>query len=560
MGTLYILRGPDKGRSIETGEEPILLGRESEHLPLSDDSISRRHALLKPAGEGWSLEDQNSSNGTFLNGRRIFGPTRVQHGDQIKVGATILVFSRQLHVERIRGPQRIRDLVDLDVASSVGDAAILSSIAASEDSVILQPPETTDQVAAWNVMFRIAEIIGTIPQVDDFLERLTDIIFDHLAVDRLVILMLQGADRQLIPHVVRYRAAGRPDRPRIIASRTIIHHVLQTQEGILCANAMTDVRFSGASNQDSIHQLGLRSVVCVPIITTGQTQGVIHLDSSMSRHTFTQEHLRLCTAIGRMAGLVIENSRLLDERIKQQRLAATGQTVAQMSHEIRNIVQGLRSGADVLEMGLKNKRLDVIESGWKISRRVLDRTAMLATNMLSFSKDRRPRFEFIQLNHLIQEVAASLKKRLEEKGVSLTLELEELPAVSADYHGLYQALQNVLFNAVDAVPDSDGRIAVRTLADAGQPRVSIVVADNGPGVASTLAAHIFEPFYSTKGQAGTGLGLAVAAKIMREMKGDIVLETIQPEGARFRLSLRTDLGERPDSEKTHGPAQAAPPR
>ncbi|MBI5289385.1 MAG: FHA domain-containing protein, partial [Chloroflexi bacterium] len=142
MATLYVLRGPDKGLIFDLPDDATLIGRYADRLKLTDDSISRRHAEVRRENGSWVIRDLHSSNGTYHNGHRVFEPTRLQHGDEIKVGATILVFGGQDSVAAVSGQHRIRDLVDIDIASQPGDAAILSSIASSEESVILQTPET----------------------------------------------------------------------------------------------------------------------------------------------------------------------------------------------------------------------------------------------------------------------------------------------------------------------------------------------------------------------------------------------------------------------------------
>jgi len=94
VATLHVLQGPDKGRTYETGAEPqVVIGRTADQVQLSDDSVSRRHAELRPHNDAWVLVDLNSSNGTFLNGQRVVAPIPVKHGDQIRVGSSLLVFT-----------------------------------------------------------------------------------------------------------------------------------------------------------------------------------------------------------------------------------------------------------------------------------------------------------------------------------------------------------------------------------------------------------------------------------------------------------------------------------
>ncbi|HUU85782.1 MAG TPA: ATP-binding protein [Phycisphaerae bacterium] len=559
MPTLHVLRGADKGQTFRTTSEPAVLGRESDQIALSDISVSRRHAELRPENGTWTLRDLSSSNGTYLNGVRISDPVSLKHGDQIKLGGTLLVFSGDETTEQFIGAAATRDMVEFESGGGKMDSSILSAIPGSDDSLILAAPETADAVHAWKVMYRLAELLGVGLAVEGFLERVTDILLDNMVVDRVFVLMRDQESGELMPQVVRYRGKSRGKRPRITTSRTIVQHVLDSKEGILCANAMTDERFADPSqdaNQDSVHRLGLRSVICVPILAHDLVQGVIHLDCSMSRHTYTNEQLRLATAIGRMAGMAIENTRLLESRLATERLAAVGEAVAHLSHHIRNILQGMGSGADVLEMGLRREDLETIRSGWKIMQTNVDRTFQLATNMLTFSKKRNPAIEMGQLNQVVQDAIKLMQRRADAKSVMLLTELaDDLPAIPLDMEGMSQVAVNVLSNAVDAVAAQTGRVNVRTSYDPAADRVTLSIRDNGPGIPPDQIEHVFQAFHSTKGYGGTGLGLAAARKVVDELGGEIDVESPPNEGTTFHIHVPTSRVELADSEETHGPAK-----
>lgn len=556
MPTLYVLQGPDKGRTYQTPDEPTVIGRTSDQIQLTDHSASRRHAEIRPANDSWVLADLNSSNGTYLNGQRIVAPAELKHGDQIKVGSTLLVFSGLQHVESFIGAQTIRDLVDLNLGDPSGGSSILSAIDASEESVILQPPETADAVAAWNVVYEIAEMIGTMESVEAFLQRVVDIIFDHLIVDRLVLLMHAPGTDELSPQVVRYRTHKRGRRPKIVTSQTIINHVLKTRDGVLCANAMTDDRFSAESKQDSIHRLGLRSMICVPIIAREQIHGVFYLDCSMSHHTYTHEQLRLAVAIGRLAGMAVENLRLLESRVKTERLAAAGETVAYLSHYIRNILQGMQGGADVVELGIKKRSIETAESGWALVRRNLDRIFVLAMNMLTFSKEREPRIEMAQLGMIVEDVVSLVQSRADEKSVMILTDLEEMPPAPLDPDGIHQVVNNIVLNAIEAAPGEGGRVNISTAYQSGNGQVVVSIGDNGPGIPHEECDRIFDAFQSSKGHGGTGLGLAAAKKIVDELDGEISVDSVLGEGTTFHVKLPIKRFLEGDSDETHGPAPA----
>ena len=555
MPTLHVLRGTDKGRIFDGIEEPVILGRASEQVPLTDESVSRRHAELRPRNGCWILTDLDSSNGTYLNGVRIEEATQLQHGDQIKLGGTLLVFSGDEASRPFGTPKAAQDLVQWTGGGKT-DSSILSAIPSSEDSLILATPETADAVHAWKVMYQLAEVIGSGMSVQAFLERVTDIIFEHLVVDRVFVLMGDGQDGELQPQVVRLKGESRDKRSKVTTSQTIIQHVVETKEGILCANAQTDQRFAEGAKGDSIQNLGLRSVICVPILTHDEVEGVIHLDCSMSRHTYTNEQLRLATAIGRMTGMAIENVQLLESRVANERLAAVGETVAHLSHYIRNVLQGIRSGADVLEMGLRREALDTIESGWKIIQHNLDRTFQLTGNMLTFSTQRQPAVSLGQLNHAVEDAIGMMQRRADDKGIMLLTELaEDLPPVPLDMEGMTQVAANILSNAIDAVSDGTGRINARTRYDSAGDRVTLSISDNGPGIPADQIDRVFDAFHSTKGHGGTGLGLAAARKVVYELGGQIEVNSAPGQGTTLHVHLPLSTVRLIDSADTQGPAK-----
>ena len=552
MPTFHVLRGPDKGQTYPLGDEPGVIGRSAEPVNLSDNAVSRRHAEVYIEDDQWMLADRGSSNGTYLNGVRIQAPSAIRHGDQIKVGGTLMVFSGDDSVERFSGPDGAGDLVDLESGRNLLDSSILSAVSSAEDSVILAAPETAGAVQAWNAMYRIAEIIGRVTAVDECLERVTDILFDRVPVDRVFILMRDARTGEFEPHVVRYRTRSRGRRKRIMASRTIVNHVIHRKEGILCANAQTDPRFAKGPESGSVHDLGLRSIICVPIITHDKAEGVIHIDCSMLHHVYTHDQLRLVSAIGRLVGLAIENIRLLDSRMRHERMAAMGQTAAYLAHYIRNIAQGLRGGADVIEMGLRSQKMEPIAQGWKILKRNLDRTLLLTTNMLTFGKDRKPVVETAQLNRVIEDVVSLTQGPADEKSVMLLTDLEDMPAIPLDTDGIHHVLLNIVTNAVDACPDQSGRVVVTSCYREADNLAIVTVSDNGHGIPADQIPTLFDAFHSTKGHGGTGLGLAAARKVMDEMRGSIDVTSAPGEGTTFTVNIPVAENAEDDSERTLG--------
>lgn len=536
MANLVVIQGPDKGRTFRTQEGSTLLGREGEQIPLTDRTVSRQHAELRPDNGVWVLHDLRSANGTYVNGIRVRQPIRLKHGDQIRIGATLMVYTGDQAMGDSDRTLTARELVNLDASNPNLDSAIISAISGDE-SIVIAGPEITEAARAWKVMSELTAAIGAIMDPAQLLERVMDVIRDELPVDHGFILMYDKEGENLTPHVVRYRP-GTGKREGITTSRRIINHVVQRREAILCSNAMTDARFATEAVEDSIHDFGLRSVICAPILVRDQVLGVIHIDSAAAAHTYTHEQLRLMSSIGQMTGLAIQNARLVQQQMQTARLAATGETVAYLSHNIKNVLQAMQAGADLVDLGVKNEDLATLSKGWEIVKRNLAHIMQMTMNMLNFSKTREPNLKPDNLNTIVAEAVAGLEKKASERQIKLITDLEEpFPPIPLDAEGMSQVALNLIDNAICAVMPSTGIVRVFTRFNSEEGIADLIVSDNGPGMDPDRVEEMFEPFMSTKGNAGTGLGLPVTRKIVREHHGRTIVDTQPGEGTTFQIRL-----------------------
>lgn len=566
MLILSVIQGPDKGRRFELPDhEPQLLGRSSEALPISDNAISRRHAELTPDEGLWFIRDLQSQNGTYVNGVRIGDRQRLRPGDQIRVGQSLFVFGQT-------------DVRDPDIVSIVGkrqvDATIEKTMASqplhvfsgsNDDSIILSEPEPrAAAVDHLRVIYRLTTMLTTrIVERQELLKGVLDLVFAEFHPERGCIMISnspisggQPMSSDLVPVVVKYREAPLdPDQAKIQVSRTILQHAVNKNEGVLSTNAMTDPRFAKG---DSVQQMHIRSAICSPIRFRDRTYGAIYVDSSIANYTFTPEQLALMNAIGQHTGLALSNAELYQQKLQSERLAAIGETVATLSHSIKNILQGLRGGADVVEMGLKKDDLKLARGGWGILQRNLDRIIGLTMNMLAFSRQRRVELELTRLGPIVEECAALLESTFASKEVALIVDIDsELPPIPLDTSLVHQAIMNLMTNAVEAVEQVSGAVTVRVVyrqpppeairpgyapstGVVRLPEVEISVIDNGPGIPSSKMPWVFEPFNTTKGIKGTGLGLAVAKRVCEDHGGRIEIESTEGRGATFRMIIPVD--------------------
>jgi signal transduction histidine kinase len=181
----------------------------------------------------------------------------------------------------------------------------------------------------------------------------------------------------------------------------------------------------------------------------------------------------------------------------------------------------------------------VTRKGWGIVQKNQAKIYNLVMDMLSFSKDREPALEPSDLNEVVGDVVELMQSRAGELGVTLEWRPDEgIPEAQIDPDGIHRAVLNVVTNAIDA---SEGRpeprVIVSTGIDAGAGELLVGVEDNGVGIPEAGRASIFEVFSSTKGARGTGLGLPVSDKIVREHGGKIAVESTEGVGSRFLIRL-----------------------
>ena len=564
MITLLVLQGSDKGRRFELPDKAALIGRESRAIPLADQTISRRHAELKPEnGRDWVLRDLGSANGTWVNGQRIDRPVTLKMGDQIRVGRSLMTVG----IQQSRSINKNVRFADADAGM---DSSIINTLPSNDDSMILAVPEpAAAAMANLKMLYRLSAALGSSFKTDQVLEVVMDLVFEHVKADR-GILMLLDRDGTPEPKVVRVRdeVHGEVQAPdaeapeHIPASHTIIRHVIGSGSGVLSSNAMSDPRFKSGK---SVQNLGIRSALCVPIkarklenrpdavADKDDVIGVIYVDSSVRNYSYSTDQLRLLTSIGLQAGMAIQNAVLYQAGLEAERLAAIGETTAALSHSIKNILQALRGGADVVDMGLKRNDTGQATKGWRIVERNLDKIFNLTMNLLAYSRPRLPKLEMMHPSRVIAECLELIAPMANARGVMAVADVErDVPAVPLDPDGLHQVLMNLLTNALDAVKQ-DGLIRVACRYDPKDKAVFLEVIDNGSGIAPSMKPHLFQIFHSTKGNRGTGLGLAVAKKIVDEHSGSIAATSKPGEGTTFTLRLPVYPINPADLSDTRGP-------
>ncbi len=574
MPRVIVIKGADEGKQFELQGSVIGVGREASNpIRLHDTEVSRRHAEFRQEDSGYRLVDVGSANGTFVNSQPV-KEGLLQSGDQVQIGQSILVYS----AGRGEGTT-VTDLADRISMITRQDmelsSAIVKTIGEAEGSRILAQPQQAGtawlQTALANlgIMYEAIHTVSHILDLDQLLERIMDLIFRSIEADRGCIMLRNPESGQFEPKAVRWRQP-RDAAEKIALSRTIMDYVLRDKQGVLVADAAHDERFNTGQ---SIVRFGICEAICVPMKGRHETVGVLYLDTQTSPREivmhksptgkFSEDHLKLAIAIAHQAALAVEDTRYREAMLHAERLAAIGQAIAALSHHIKNILQGLRSGSEILKMGLTDKNDEMLHQGWKIVEKNQAKIYDLVMDMLTYSKEREPAIEDTDVNRVVNDVLELLQGRIKEIGAKLETRLNEnLPRVPADPEGLHRALLNIVSNALDALEErKNPQLAIATTLETDAEWVRILVLDNGVGISPARLPDIFKPFISTKGAKGTGLGLAVSRKILREHGGDILAQSQPGKGSKFilRLPLRSPLSIDPAGTSNEIPSVNPPP-
>lgn len=235
-----------------------------------------------------------------------------------------------------------------------------------------------------------------------------------------------------------------------------------------------------------------------------------------------------------------------DELVKTERLASIGETVAGLAHCIKNIMTGLGGGMYMVHTGVAKEKPDMMEQGWAMFQRNLERVSDLVLDLLRYAKQTAPQRGPCRLNEIVLEVMRIFQEEAGIHKVKLSMDLDpDLKEADIEYDDMHRVLVNLISNAIDAcIYDADiskkwevfVKTGIRTGADHGKT-IHITVMDNGCGMTDEVKGQLFQRFFTTKAGRGIGLGLLVTQKVVHDHGGEILLESIDGQGTTVSVLL-----------------------
>ncbi len=462
----------------------VTIGRHNNcDIVLSDSMVSRQHLQLDLQDGQWTVEDQGSSHGTFHRDERI--------GRMAWLPGTTL---------------------------RIADGAYFLTLRAESQS--------TSEVHLQAIL-QTAHLLAEGMDLDELLEETLDRLLAISATDRGFIMLLEGGE--LVPKV--QRNLGQELETSIQMSMSSVHSVFEKGTPIWIHNVANDERLMA---QQSIVDLKLKTILCLPLTLQGKRIGVVYLDSRrivtepVDRPTFE--------AIVALCAIAIERTRLFEENLRNQVLATVGQVASAIVHDFKNALFVVRGHAELLEA--QSSDTSVLHHAEKILAAV-QRLTLLSGDVLDYSKVREPNREKIEVSGWMETLLEPLRPRAADHGITLAVEATPCKA-SLDPARFARVMENLMSNAFDALAGRAGGIII-----VGWERVTggiqFRIQDNGKGIPKKVLRHIYEPFFTHGKKKGTGLGMATVKKIVDEHGGSLEVISEVDEGTQVIVTI-------PDSE------------
>lgn len=426
---------------------------------------------------------------------------------------------------------------------------------------VLEKAEARNQQLSNSVSLPEADDgLSDFSSLKEVMENFLAVVMAELDVKRASLMLLNSRSRELQIVASRGVPRGMLDM-RVALGEGIAGRVAQTGEPFLVTDAATDLRVDERPDLSSSF-ISAPIAFSVPIKSEREIFGVVNVTNRASGKPFTADDTAFLSGLAGQLGIVIDGARrsdqlhkayqslrvMQDQLVFSERIKAVGQMAAGVAHDFNNSLSVILTRAQFainrLEDGAPD--LDSIRADLETIVKTSLQGAETIKRVQEYTRIRKgsPNAS-VDLNAVILdavEIARPMwKEQCEAVGVSVEVitDLGPIEAVSGNVYELTQVVNNLIFNAVEAMPDG-GTIRISTRVDEG--RVRMQVTDSGTGMSDETRQRIFEPFFSTK-ETGQGLGTSIIFNIVERHQGRIDVESELGKGTSFTIRLPIFTGD-----------------
>ncbi len=286
----------------------------------------------------------------------------------------------------------------------------------------------------------------------------------------------------------------------------------------------------------------------IPLIVRNSAIGVACFVKS-GTEVFLPREVTLAAGLAAQLAGALKNILLHEQNLKMERLAAIGRTTSMVIHEMKNIMQIGMFSQEWIQEGLKNNNQKFLDRGTKGIAKTLRELNGFIYEMLSLTKDYHIQPQPLSLQALLEELVEDLKPKADQNHVTLDFAVENPPVLAeGEDRSIYRALLNIVKNAIEASDKPDAFIRIR-VRETDVEHYQIKIEDNGMGMSDETKANIFQAFFSTKGEKGTGLGLMIIDRTVKAHQGKIEVDSTFGKGTSFTLTFPKKIAVTPSDKK-----------
>lgn len=341
------------------------------------------------------------------------------------------------------------------------------------------------------------------------------------------------------------RRGGLDVEARWVDTEGELRHALAERrwDAVICDYAIPE--FGAPRAFEVLRELGLDVPFIIVSGTITEEAAVSSLRAGAHDFVLKENLARLPTALTREIGeakVRAELRRSQEAFARAEKLRSLGQMAAGVSHDLKNLLNPLALGLQLIERNLARGDIDAARTSVAEMKRTIARGVQTVERLRNYSRQAPDTgTEVVSLDALAHEAVeiarpCAATRGGQSRGMQLREELGSPPPIQARAEEIINAVVNLIVNAADAMPDG-GTITVRTGVDAGDACVE--VRDDGIGMSPEVQQHAFEPFFTTKGEAGTGLGLAIVYASVRRVGGHVTIDSAPGKGTTVTLRFPT---------------------
>ncbi len=401
--------------------------------------------------------------------------------------------------------------------------------------------DNTDCRLKFEVLQRISVFISSI----DSLQKLLTLIMEEsksiLNAEASSLLLYDREEKVLFFKVATGDKGSKIKTIKLKLGQGIAGTCAKEKKVINVKDVSQDKRFFSSADEKSSFQT--KSILAVPLTgKKGKLLGVLEVLNKKNGAAFNSGDEELMTIIAGQASLAVENAQLYVKSMKNAKMAGVGQTMLSLSHDIRNILNGLSGGIYLLDETMGSVQGDYVQDAWGIVKSNVNRISDLILDMLNYSSKKKPLLQTVVLCDFLKDAVSVYDEKLKQRKVELKFEFDpEIREIKIDSTGMQRVILNLFSNAFEVVPEETGCIRICTKNLPEKRRCAIIIQDNGRGIPPENLKKIFDIFFTTKGHKGTGLGLAVVKKIVTEHGGTIDVASKSGKGTAFTITLPLNL-------------------